>query len=191
MKKTEEQLAELKAAYKAKKAAYHAAYRAANKEKIAARQAAWCAANKEKNDARKAAYCAVYRAANKEKIAARQAAWYAANKEKDAARKAAYYAANPEKRHECTVRYVRTVAGQTPAWSNRSAVLAIYREAKEFRAAGVPATVDHIVPLRGKLVSGLHNEFNLTLKLASWNFGKCNRFDPLTFDNNRPLEQTA
>lgn len=47
-----------------------------------------------------------------------------------------------------------------------------------FEATGIRHEVDHLVPLRSKLVCGLHNEFNLGVISAAENNRKGNRFWP-------------
>lgn len=59
---------------------------------------------------------------------------------------------------------------RTPTWANREAIDAIYAEAQRMNM-----TVDHIVPLRGKTVSGLHVEYNLQLLSREENARKGNR----------------
>ena len=59
---------------------------------------------------------------------------------------------------------------RTPTWANREAIDAIYAEAQRMNM-----TVDHIVPLRGKTVSGLHVEYNLQLLTREENARKGNR----------------
>jgi hypothetical protein len=63
------------------------------------------------------------------------------------------------------------VAQQTPRWADRNAIGAIYRKARD-----LGMTVDHVVPLRGKNVSGLHVEHNLQIIPRSENSSKGNRF---------------
>ena len=88
-----------------------------------------------------------------------------------------YYESNRDKfRHYVMLRNARRIQA-SPAWANLSKVREIYSLAMEFREAGFDVHVDHIVPLRGKLVCGLHNEFNLRVCLAQENMSKGNRFD--------------
>lgn len=68
----------------------------------------------------------------------------------------------------------------TPPWADFSAMNIIYSERKEGEHT------DHIVPLRGILVSGLHNEFNLRNIPAQENLSKGNKFDPETYVHELP-----
>ena len=62
------------------------------------------------------------------------------------------------------------VQQQTPAWADKSGILAIYKEAKR-----LGLTVDHVVPLRGANVCGLHVPENLQLLSKSLNSSKGNQ----------------
>jgi 5-methylcytosine-specific restriction endonuclease McrA len=71
-----------------------------------------------------------------------------------------------------------TQAKATPPWVDVSAIRDIYRSAEEAtRATGVLHSVDHIVPLRGRGVCGLHVPWNLQVMTMEENRRKSNRFD--------------
>ncbi len=71
----------------------------------------------------------------------------------------------------------------TPAWADQKAIEAIYVEAKRLtEATGIAHHVDHMVPLRGRNVCGLHWEANLRPVPAHVNQKKANKLlDDLEF----------
>ena len=97
--------------------------------------------------------------------------------EQKAARKAyrkAHYEANKPKSFEYSVRRKRTIERQTPSWANLERIQEIYGYCiEQNKATGRAAFhVDHIFPLRGKYVSGLHVETNLRVIPATENLKK-------------------
>jgi 5-methylcytosine-specific restriction endonuclease McrA len=61
-------------------------------------------------------------------------------------------------------------------WADPAAIAAIYREAAEItRRTGIPHEVDHVIPLLGRRVSGLHIETNLQILTKRENARKSNK----------------
>lgn len=65
----------------------------------------------------------------------------------------------------------------TPAWADRKAMRALHAKASAMRRAGHDVHVDHVVPLKGDNVCGLHVEYNLEIIEAGPNLAKGNSFD--------------
>ena len=82
-------------------------------------------------------------------------------------------------------------------WADPEAIDKIYKDAKRLsRATGVPHEVDHVIPLRGDYVSGLHHQDNLLIMPKFAHKGKSNSFevgpDPMRFNDTakRNIERT-
>lgn len=71
------------------------------------------------------------------------------------------------------LRYVLAKENRIPPWADTEKIKEVYRLAAE-----VGMTVDHVIPLRGKLVSGLHVHNNLQLLAGGENSKKGNKYVP-------------
>jgi len=160
-----------------------AAYREANREKLNAYNKEYYQANKEKlaeyreaNKERKAAY----RAATKEQRAAYMKSYNQANREKLNAYARDYVQANPGKINAQSAKRRAARIQRTPNWltpDDYHAIRTLYETAAALtESTGIKHHVDHIIPLRGKIVSGFHCPTNLQILTATENHNKYNKF---------------
>ena len=146
------------------------------------------------NKQKKREACRKYYAENKQKIREASRKWRAENKEKDCETRRKWRAENKEKMYEAQRQWSKanpskitkysanrraTRLNATPAWltdKQQTEMAAIYKEAVVMgKQTGIPHHVDHIVPLKGKNVSGLHVPWNLQILTATENISKGNR----------------
>lgn len=143
----------------------------ANTERAKANSKTWHTANKERVSERSKAW----QRANREKVNTNYRAWYAANPEKARAASQKWCRAHPEKCAANTRARKAAKLNRTPEWASMLEILEYYKEAARLtREMGIQYAVDHIVPLQGRNVSGLHVANNLQVITASENSSKGN-----------------
>jgi len=157
-------------------------YRAANKDRVAASRT-------EEYYARKRANAALWKEKHRERY--REIHRKSALKHYDAAYFEAYYEANKSRIKQRMARYRQATrdirrANQakrraaklraTPLWADDVKIKTLYRLARELeKRDGIQRHVDHIVPLCGKKVCGLHVHNNLRIIAAIENARKSNK----------------
>lgn len=149
-----------------KVAEQHKKYAEKHPEKIAANQAAWKERNTEKVRAKNRECAAKKRLEQADKIKAQKKAY--AQRKKDVINAA-------------VARRKAARLQRTPKWLtefDRLKIQCVYSIAAMLtRHNGEPWHVDHIIPLRGKVVSGLHVPSNLRVIRGEENVRKHNKFE--------------
>ena len=153
---------ERKARRKARRKAYNRKWRLANPDKHKAYDKKWVVNNQDKVKD----YQKKWQLANPDKVKAYDKKWVVNNTAKEnawnAKRRAAKLQASPKWLTKFDLDYIKS----------------IYIQAKELeKIDGIERNVDHIVPLKGKTVCGLHVPWNLQILTSIDNLKKSNKLD--------------
>ena len=116
--------------------------------------------------------------ANPEQTTARKAKWRQENSKTHNAYNRKWFAENKDKRSSYQAKRKATILQRTPSWDpDAHLIIAKYQLAAMLsKASGIEHHVDHIIPLQGKKVSGLHVFSNLRVIPGSDNVKKSNKF---------------
>lgn len=125
--------------------------------------------------------------ARRDRDSAQKAHRYATDEEYRARvneRNKAWSSDNPAKANARVTRRRLEKISRTPPWLTdgmRADIDRIYEESRRLtKETGIPHEVDHVVPLQGTKVCGLHVPWNLEVVTKALNRSKHNKFDPST-----------
>jgi hypothetical protein len=121
-----------------------------------------------------------YKEKNKEQLALNRINRYRKNPEAEIAKVREWQKLNPDKVNASQAKRRANQLKATPSWLTDSQWLEIknfYALAKKLeKETGIKYHVDHIIPLKGKNICGLHVPWNLQLLTAEQNLVKSNKF---------------
>lgn len=110
--------------------------------------------------------------------------YYQENKDKILEKTSLYRKSHPETVRLHNGSRKKAIKQATPKWADKEKIKEIYRTAVELEATtGLKYHVDHIIPLKGKDICGLHVHNNLRVIPEQENLKKKNKFDP-TIENH-------
>ena len=117
---------------------------------------------------------------NRDKKAMQDQRWAETNRAESNAHKQRWNKANAGVKLALDRRYKLAKMQRTPPWLDvvdHAEMEFTYVWSDALRKCGIDYHVDHIVPLQGKMVSGLHMPSNLQVISAKMNLSKNNRWD--------------
>lgn len=101
--------------------------------------------------------------------------WAAQNREVLLAKKSARKKANPAQNAAHAAAYHAAKLQRVVPFTDMVEIALVYAEATRQREGGADVAVDHVIPLRGKNVSGLHVHWNLRVIPSVENMKKYNK----------------
>ena len=135
------------------------------------------AANYKRNAEKRKKWQREYRERKADEVRAANKKWRDENADMLAAQRA-----SPEGRARSariTAKRRSAMLDRLPAWADPDRIDEIYRTAADISAeTGIPHHVDHVIPLQGRNVSGLHHQDNLLIVPGAENLSKNNKFEP-------------
>ena len=119
----------------------------------------------------------VYIESNRERVAFLKKRWAVDNRDKCNLSAHRWASRNLDRGCAKAARYRASKINRTPSWSETKAIEELYTKARDLReSTGHEYHVDHIIPLNGERVSGLHVLANLQVLRAEENLSKSNTF---------------
>lgn len=117
--------------------------------------------------------------ANPEKVSAYKKQQYEKHKEAHLAQKRLYRQANKGKINALATKRKERVKMRTPEWADMNKIKSYYEVCAFFNEVNghIKYHVDHVIPLQGELVSGLHVHNNLQIIPWLENIRKKNKFE--------------
>ncbi len=107
--------------------------------------------------------------------------YYAANREQKLAFNRAWRKLNKAVVQQYGAKRRAMIKQAMPVWANVDDIIAVYKQSVlRTQETGIPHHVDHIVPLGGDTVCGLHVAWNLQVLEGAENMRKGNRFSDIT-----------
>lgn len=122
-------------------------------------------------------------AKNKDRHGELTRSWYNRNKDQHLVNSKEWYSSNKHRKLATVTAREQRCKQATPTWANKESIVNIYKEAQRLtRETGVQHDVDHIIPLQGKTVSGLHVPENLQVIPSAENKRKAAKFNQEKFN---------
>jgi len=144
-------------------------YRAVNEKRISEQR--------EKNREKQRAWAAQHYVKHREELMRKSSDYYVANRAEACTKNQQWRRNNRDKCNAYEGQYRAAKLNRTPAWANHFFMNEAYALSQlRTKMTGIQWHVDHIIPLRGKLISGLHVENNLQVITATENHKKNNSF---------------